>query len=103
MATPDDRPTVPSLDTDEMPRMPSGTRPLKLPFRLTDGTRRLISVMSLAFTLASVSLDTTAADTGTSESFSVRFSAVITISSSCAPCSGAAVAAVACWAELGKP
>ena len=81
-ATPEDRPTVPSLETEEMPRTPSGTRPLIVPFNWTEGTRRLRSEMSPAFCLRISSEETTEAATATSSSFSVRFCAVMTISSS---------------------
>jgi len=62
--------------------MPTGTRPLMVPFMLTEGTRLLMSEMSLTLAPRSAAVETTDAETGTSWSFSGRFSAVITISSS---------------------
>ena len=82
MATPDEIPTVCSFDTLEMPRTPVGTRPLMVPLSCTEGTRLFKSDRSATLALASACDDTTAAETGTSCSFSVRFWAVITISSS---------------------
>ena len=89
IATPDEMPTVCSFETLEMPRIPVGTRPLMVPLSCTDGTRLFRSDRSAMFALARVRADSTSAATGTSCSFSGRFCAVMTISSS----SGAALAA----------
>src|SRR5580698_4840699 len=86
-ATPDERPTVPSFETDEMPRIPIGTRPLRDPFKSRDGTSLLRSAMSPTFWLDTLSLQTTETAAGMSARRYGRFCAVTTISSNWGPAS----------------
>src|SRR6267154_1472593 len=65
----------------EIPRMPIGARELVVPAIDTDGTNLFKSEMLETLAFSNVEVLTTAADTVTSDNFSVRFCEVMTISS----------------------
>ncbi len=95
MPTPEAIPTAASLDWLSTPRTANGTRPLKVPARLTAGTILEMSEMSVTPPLSSDSLLSTLAVTVVSDSFSTRFCEVITTSSSWSLLAGLASAAMA--------